>query len=188
MNEGDMLPKPMLSSIHLPVAVSWQEIQKRASAAAVGKVIEKSPVKITIKDLVIWEEFGLIKVQVQTQGTYDGTIKVSTRPVFNKVANKFEFNDLKLDMAAESFLQKGAVFLLRGVIERQIEKILDRSLDEPIREFTAKANEQLKSFKPMPNVDLDGELKDFKLVDFGYDDKGVMLSMAAEGMLAVRVV
>ncbi len=187
MSEGDKLPRPMLSSIHLPVAVSWQEIQKRASAAAVGKVIEKSPVKITIMDVVIWEEFGLIKVQVKTQGSYDGMIRLSTRPVFNKAKNKFEFNDLKLDMAAETFLQKGAVFLLRGVIESQLEKILDRSLDDPIREFTAKANQQLKSFKPMPNVDLDGELKEFKLVDFGYDEKGVMLSMAAEGMLAVRV-
>jgi len=88
MREGDKLPKPMLSSIHLPVAVSWQEIQKRASAAAVGKVIEKSPVKITIKDVVIWEEFGLIKVQVKTQGSYDGVIRLSTRPVFNKLKNK----------------------------------------------------------------------------------------------------
>jgi len=187
MSEGDKLPKPMLSSIHLPVAVSWQEIQKRASVAAIGKVIEKSPVKITITDLVIWEEFNLIKVQVKTQGTYDGIIRLSMRPVFDKTKNKFKFNDLKLDMAAEGFLQKGAVFLLRGVIESQLEKILDRSLDEPIKEFTAKANEQIKSFKPMPNIDLDGELKEFKLVDFGYDNKGVMLSMAAEGVLAVRV-
>jgi len=187
MLEGDKLPKPMLSSIHLPVAVSWQEIKKRASAAAVGKVIEKSPVKITITDLVIWEEFGLIKIQVKTQGTYDGVIKLTTRPTFDKGKNKFVFNDLNLDMAAESFFQKGAVYLLRGVIESQLEKILDRSLDVPIKEFTAKANEQIKVFKPMPNIDLAGELMDFKLIDFGYDDKGVMLSMAAEGKLAVRV-
>jgi len=185
--EGDMLPKPLLSSIHLPVAVSWQEIQKRASAAAIGKVIEISAVKVTITDLVIWEEFKLMKVQVKTEGTYDGIIRLTMRPVFDKTKNKFEFNDLKLDMATENFFQKGAVFLLRGVIESQLEKILDRSLDEPIKEITAKANEQIKSFKPMPNVDLDGELREFKLIDFAYDDKGVMLSLAAEGVLAVRV-
>lgn len=187
MSAPDNLPTPMLSTIHLPIAVSWEEIQKRASEFAVGKVIKKSPVEITIKDMVIWEEQGLVKIQVETFGTYDGIIRLSTHLVFNKSANKFEFQNLKLDMAAESFFQRGMVMLLRGTIEKQLEKVLDQPLDEHIKLFTNKANEQIKQFKPMPNIDLEGELKDFKLVDFGYTEQGVILQMAAQGVLGVRV-
>jgi len=187
MSAPDNLPTPVLSSIHLPIAVSWEEIQKRASEFAVGKVIKKSPVEVTIKDMVIWEEQGLIKIQVETFGTYDGIIRLSTQLVFNKMANKFEFKNLKLDMAAESFFQRGMVMLLRGTIEKQLQKILDQPLDAHIRTFTGKANEQIQNFKPMPNIDLEGELKDFKLVNFGYNEQGVILQMAAQGHLAVRV-
>lgn len=181
------VPTPLLSTIHLPVAVSWKEIQRRAIEFGVGQTIKKPPVEITIKDLVIWEENGLVKIQVETVGTYDGIIRVTAQPVFNKALNKFEFQAFNLDMVTESFFQRGMVMLLKGTIEKQLENILDQSLDQPIKDMKKKANEEIQKLKPLPNIHLLGGIEDFKLVDFNYNNKGVILQMAAQGRLGVRV-
>lgn len=181
------VPTPLTSTIHLPVVISWKEIQKRAKAFGVGQKIKKSPIEVDITDLVIWEDQGLVKIQVETVGSYDGIIRMTARPVFNKVLNKFEFQNFNLDMASNNFFQRGMVMLLRGTIEKQFETILDQSLDQPIQDLIKRANGELKNLKPIPNMELLGGVENFKLVDFGYNDKGVILQMAAQGRLAVRI-
>jgi len=181
------LPQQPLSQINIPVFVSWKEAQKIAKEYFIGMKVDQGQLNVTVLDIAIREQNGKVFLSLETEGTYDGDIIVTTRPVFKKDKNKIDFEDLDLKMETSNFFQKGMVVLLRRTIEKQLEKMLDITLDQPIDQLLTMVNMQLKGFLAAPMVKITGKINEIDLLEMTYEAKGLFLQVAAHGHIQFYV-
>lgn len=174
------LPK---SSVDVPVFLSWEEAQNMARQYLIGMEFNVNQFSVKILNVSVREQAQKVFLDLQTSGTYDGAIQVTCHPVFNPTLNKIEFEDFDLKMETDNFFQKGMVLLLRGAIEKQLEKALDMTLDQPIGELLKRINTLLTDFKAMPQLSIKGTIENMELRSFTYSPQGFQLRITAEGQL-----
>ena len=181
------LSQQPLSQINIPVFVSWKEAQNIAKQYLVGMKVDQGQLNVTVLDIAIREQNGKVFLSLQTEGTYDGDIIVTAKPVFKKEENKIDFEDLDLQMETGNLFQKGMVVLLRRTIEKQLEKMLDITLDQPINQLLNIVNTQLVGFRAAPMVNITGKINEIDLLEMTYEAKGLFLQVAARGHIQFYV-
>lgn len=175
---------PHKSRVDVPVFLSWKEAQNMMQGYLTGMEFNINQFSVTIEQVAVREQAQKVFLSLHTSGTYDGEIQVTCHPVFNPSRNKIEFEDFDLKMETGNFFQKGMVLLLRGAIEKQLEKALDMTLDQPIGDLLERINLLLTDFKATPQLSIKGTIDRLEVISFSYSALGLQLRITAEGQLA----
>ena len=176
-----------ISKINIPVFITWREAQNMIRHYFIGMDLDQGQLKVKVLDIALREQAGKVFLQIKAEGTYDGDIILTTLPVFDKAQNKIDFQDLDLQMETGNIFQKGMVVLLRRTIEKQLEKALDFTLDQPAEQLLKMVNTQLQGFQAAPMINITGEINEIELLDMYYEAKGVFMQIAAQGHLKFYV-
>lgn len=125
-------------------------------------------------------------VDLKVSGIYDGTLKVSFKPSFDKTNHKLTLDNLKIQMKEKGLFSKGLNWMMQGFMQDKIEDSIQSQLDSNLKEF-------LKMYlkKPQKMVVPEGFLmilnvEDFDIINMFFADTVLNIQLEAEGQLQLK--
>jgi len=125
-------------------------------------------------------------VDLEVSGIYDGTLKVSFKPSFDKTSHKLTLDNLKIQMKEKGLFSKGLNWMMQGFMQNKIEDTIQSQVDSKLREFV-----KMYLKKPQEIVVPEGflmflNIEDFDIVNMFFDDSILNIQLEAEGQLQLK--
>jgi len=179
-----------LFEINIPVAIQLTEIIKATREELVGKTfpIPGSKRVVTINDL---DMFGsnktlIIKANIQSKGT-KGDVYIYADPVYDTSTRSLKVENLRFDAKTNNVLANKAAWLANSFFIKVIQSRITYDLGKNVDEMKAQLEQSMKSLPYNNNLDLNLNIRDFKIKDVFFDPGYAYLSVNVSGKVSVNV-
>lgn len=171
--------------IRIGTEISYQEAQRLAQGAIEGERYDYGKRHVIVEKLELYGEGNKLVVNTTISGTYNGTVSMTGRPVYNANKNSIDIKDLNYTVDSRSFLLKSAGWLLKSKFKNMIENNMDFLLEENLKDMETQIKDQLSSYQLTDDFVLDGELQDLNIANAYLAPEGMRVDVALFGKLKV---
>ena len=174
-------------TIHINTEISYGEAERIAKAQLLGQTFSQGKRSVTVEDLELYGQGNKIVVNTKLSGSYNGSIYLVGKPVYNFRKNTIEIEKLDYELSSRNFLLKSAGWLLKSTMKNKIEENMNFLLDYNLEEMQAQFQEQLSTYKITDDVLLKGELKDISIQNAYLAPESIIVDLALSGRLNIKV-
>ena len=174
-------------TIFIRGGIPYAEDEALARSQLVGETFSAGKRSVTVNDLALSGHNGLLQVDIDLSGNYEGTIQVAGRPTYNAQRKKMEFKDLNYSMKTRNLLFKSAGWLLKSALKGRLQKQLNAYLDSGLTDWKAMLEEQLRQAELGPGVQLVSQVKELRILRAEALEEGFEATVGVSGTLAVEV-
>lgn len=190
------LPLPPLQSrqeagddftIHLNTEISYEEAERIAKSELLGQTFSQGKRSVTVQDIELYGQGNKIVVNTVLSGSYNGSIYLVGKPVYNFRKNTIEIEKLDYDLSSKGFLLKSAGWLLKSAMKNKIEENMNFLLDYNLEEMRGQFQKQLEEYKITDDIILKGELQDLSIQNAYLAPESIIVDLALTGRLNINV-
>ena len=174
-------------SMVLSTEISYEEAEKIAKDQLLGETYSYGKRSVTVEDLELYGQGERLVVNTKLSGSYNGSIFLTGKPVFNAKKNNVQIKDLKYTLDTKNFLVKSAGWLLKSTIKNQIQDNLDFLLNYNMEEIEKQIQQQLSDYKISEGIALKGRLDGISIENAYLLPQGMRIYLALNGELGVTV-
>jgi hypothetical protein len=174
-------------NLHLNTSISYDEAERLAKAQLVGEKFSYGKRSVTVEDLEFYGQNDRIIINTKLSGTYNGSIYLSGKPVYNTKKNSIDIKDLDYTLDTRNKLFRSASWLFKSTIKNKIEENFDFLLDYNLKDAQQQFKDQLREYKVAEGIILTGDLKDLSIEDAFLTPEGMIVDLALKGRLNVEV-
>ena len=174
-------------SLVLSTEITYEEAEKIAKDQLLGETYSYGKRSVTVEDLELYGQGDKLVVNTRLSGSYNGSIFLTGKPVFNSKKNNIQIKDLKYTLDTKNFLVKSAGWLLKSTIKNQIQDNLDFLLQYNMEEIEKQIQQQLSDYKINDGVTLSGQLKGINITNAYLLPQGMRIYLSLNGQLGVTV-
>ncbi|WP_282782033.1 DUF4403 family protein [Phaeodactylibacter xiamenensis] len=174
-------------TLHINAEISYDEAERLAKTQLVGETFSYGRRSVTIQDLEFFGKGSNIVVNTTLSGTYNGSIYLVGRPVFNPKKNTIDIEDLEYTLDTKNYLFRSAGWLMKSTIKNKIAENLNFLLDYNMKDMQAQFQEQLQEYELATGVVLNGNLEALDLRNAYLTVDGMVVDLALTGNVNVRV-
>lgn len=174
-------------TLHLNTEISYQEAERLAKAELVGETFTYGRRAVTIQDLEFFGQGSNIVINTVLSGTYNGSIYLIGKPVYNPNKNTIDIEDLEYSLDTKNFLFRSAGWLMKSTIKNKIAENVNFLLDYNLKDMQAQFQEQLKDYELATGLVLNGELAAIDLRNAFLTVDGMVVDLALTGKVNIRV-
>lgn len=171
--------------IRVGTQISYQEAQRLAQGAVEGERYDYGKRYVIVDAIELYGQGNKLVVNTTISGTYNGTVSMTGRPVYNANKNSIDIKDLNYTVDSRNFLLKSAGWLLKSKFKNMIEANMDFLLEENLKDMENQIREQLSNYELTDNFVLDGELKELNIANAYLAPEGMRVDVALMGKLRV---
>jgi hypothetical protein len=173
--------------IRLRTDVPYEEAERLAKQELLGETFSEGKRSVTIEDLELYGQGNKLIVNTKLSGSYNGSIYLTGRPVYNPKKNVVDIKDLDFTLETRNFLHKSAAWLLKGTLRKRIEENMNFLLQYNLDELKNQLQEQLNNYPITRGIVLDGKLEDLNIQDAFLSTEAIRVDVALVGRLNVQV-
>ena len=173
--------------IRLRTDVPYEEAERLAKQELLGETFSEGKRSVTIEDLELYGQGNKLIVNTKLSGSYNGSIYLTGRPVYNPKKNVVDIKDLDFTLETRNFLHKSAAWLLKGTLRKRIEENMNFLLQYNLNELKNQLQEQLNNYPITRGIVLDGKLEDLNIQDAFLSTEAIRVDVALVGRLNVQV-
>lgn len=174
-------------TLHLNTQISYEEAERLAKVQLVGEQFSYGKRSVTVEDLEFYGQNDQIIVNTKLSGTYNGSIYLSGKPVYNTAKNTIDIKDLEYTLDTKNKLFRSAGWLFKSAIKNKIEENFDFLLDYNLKDMQQQFQEQLQSYEVAQGITLSGDLREINIEDAFLTPEGMVVDLALGGRLNVEV-
>lgn len=167
--------------IALNADVFYKDLRAIAAPLLLGREFDADGKSVTIKDFDLSGNGDKLVVKLETQGSLDGVVYLTAKPVFNPQTRVFSFEEVDFDMQTESLLLKSADWFLHGAIRSIIQEKLNMNLSGQLEQSRLIAAKALARMQLMDHVFLKSEIKELKFKDALVQQDKISVQVYTEG-------
>lgn len=171
--------------IALNADVFYKDLSAIAAPLLLGRQFDADGKSVTIKDFELSGNGDKLVVKLATQGSLDGVVYLTAKPVFNPQTRVFSFEDVDFDMQTESLLLKSADWFLHGAIRSIVQEKLNMNLTGQLEQSRLIAAKALARMQLMDHVFLKSEIKELKFKDALVQQDKISILVYSEGESAI---
>lgn len=171
--------------IALNADVFYKDLRAIAAPLLLGRQFDADGKSVTIKDFDLSGNGDKLVVKLETQGSLDGVVYLTAKPVFNPQTRVFSLEDVDFDMQTESLLLKSADWFLHGAIRSIIQEKLNMNLTGQLEQSRLIAAKALARMQLMDHVFLKSEIKELKFKDALVQQDKISILVYSEGESAI---
>lgn len=171
--------------IALNTDVFYRDLRAIALPLLLDKRFDSDGKSIVIKDFDLYGNGNKLVVKLETQGSLDGVIFLTAKPVFNAQTNLFSVEDVDFDMQTQSLLLKSADWFLHGTIRGMIQEKLNMNLTQQLEQARQVASRALTRMQLMDRLYLKGDIKNLKFKDVIVQQDKISIQVYMEGETAI---
>lgn len=132
--------------IHLGADVPFVRAQELARKAVEGETYTSGKRAVTVQDIELFGQDDQLIVQVRMTGSYNGSVYLKGKPVFNQTLNAIEIQDLDFTLETRNFLVKGGAWLLKSTLRKRLQETMDFYLQYNMDAAKKALQDQLNAF------------------------------------------
>jgi hypothetical protein len=174
-------------ALHIKTKITYDEAERIAKQEVVGQTFSQGKRSVTIQDLEFYGRGNKIIVNTMLTGSYNGSIYLEGIPVYNDRKNTIDIEDLQYTLDTKNVLFKSAGWLLKSAIKPKIEENLNFLMDYNLKSMQAEFQEQLKQYSVSEGVTIFGDLKELNIRNAYLTYDGMIVDLALEGQVRVKV-
>ena len=173
--------------MNINVNVPFEEAEKIARAFVIGETFSNGGQEISVEDLQLSGKEELLAIFVKVSGSYNGSINLTGKPVFNAQSKTIEMEDLDFGLETRNFIFKSISWLFKKGLLKKIEKGLRFPLEDKIEEIKALIKEKLQDYEIAPHIRLQGTLEGVDVGETSLDSQALYVKIQSHGKVNVRV-
>jgi hypothetical protein len=171
--------------IALNADLYYKDLRAIAAPLLLNKKFDSDGRSVLIKDLDLYGNGDKIVVKLQTQGSLDGVLYLTAKPVFNPQTNIFSVEDVDFDMQTKDLLLQSADWFLHGSIRGMIQEKLNMNLTSQLEQSRQLAGKALARMQLMEHVFLKCDIKSLKFKDVLVQKDKISVQVYTEGESAI---
>ncbi|MCB0572265.1 MAG: DUF4403 family protein [Phaeodactylibacter sp.] len=174
-------------TLHLNTEITYEEAERLAKAQLLGETFSQGKRSVLIEDVELYGQGDKIVVNTVLRGSYNGSIYLVGKPVYNPQKNTIDVESLEYTLDTRNFLVRSAGWLLKSTMKKKIEENMNFLLDYNLKEMQAQFQEQLHNYKLTEKVTLDGELRELGIENAYLSQESIIIALALKGKLNILV-
>lgn len=171
--------------IALNADLFYKELRAIASPLLLNKRFDSDGKSIIVKELDLYGNGDKLVVKLETEGSLEGVVYLTARPVFNPQTNVFSVEDVDFDMQTRSLLMRTADWFLHGTIRGMLQERLNMDLTQRLEQSRQMAGKALARVQLMEHVVLKGDIKSLRFNDVIVQQDRISIQVYTEGESAV---
>jgi hypothetical protein len=165
----------------------FEEAEALARSQLVGETFSSGKRSVTVNDLHMSGRDGLLQVEVDLSGSYNGKIQVQGRPQYDARRQKLACKDLDYSLETRNILYRSASWLLKGSLKGRLQKELNQYLDSGLSDWKGMLEEQLRQTELGPGVSLNSQVEELRILRAEATEEGFQTTVGVSGKLALEV-
>lgn len=171
--------------IALNADIFYKDLRAIAAPLLLNKQFDSDGKSVTIKDFDLSGNGDKLVVKLETQGSLDGVVYLTAKPVFNAETNVFSVEDVDFDLQTQSMLLKSADWFLHGTIRGIIQEKLNMNLTQQLEQTRQTAAKALNRMQLMDHVFLKSDIRNLKFKDVLVQQDKISIQVYTEGESAI---
>lgn len=173
--------------LFLDTDIPFQEAEKLARAQLVGETFSQGNRSVKVEDIELYGQGNFLIVNTKLTGSYNGSIYLTGRPVFDNLHNTVKVEDIKFTLDTENFLYKSAGWLLKSTLRKKIQDNLQFLLDDNLKDIQQQLQEQLSNYTIAKGIQLKGQLQELNLQNAYLASDGIKVRIGLRGKADILV-
>jgi len=174
-------------AISIGAQVSYEEAERIARQQLVGETFSYGKRQVKVNDIGLYGQEDKVIVSTALEGTYNGTIYLEGRPVYDLRKNAIEIKDLDYTLDTKSALYKSASWLLKGTIKNRIQDNINFLVDANLSESKEMMQKQLDNYPIAAGINLRGEVDELSIRDIYIVKDGLYADILLTGKMKITV-
>jgi hypothetical protein len=171
--------------IALNADVFYRDLRAIAAPLLLDKQFDSDGNSVIIKDFDLSGNGDKLVIKLVTQGSLDGVIYLTAKPVFNPQTNVFSVEDVDFDMQTQSLLLNSADWFLHGTIRSMIQEKLNLNLTQQLEQSRQIAAKALTRMQLVDHVFLKSDIHNLKFKDVIVQQDKISIQVYTEGESAI---
>jgi hypothetical protein len=174
--------------ISLNTDLYYKDLRAIAAPLLLNKKFDSDGKSVVVKDFDLYGNGDKVVVKLETEGSLDGVIYLTAKPVFNPQSNIFSLEDVDFDMQTQSLLLKSADWFLHGTIRGMIQEKLNVNLTQQLEKSRETAAKALSRVTLIEHLFLKCDIKDlaFKEVIVQQDKISIQIFTNGESTVSMQ--
>ncbi len=173
--------------LFLSTEVPYTEAERIARAEMVGETFSEGKRTVTVEDIELYGHGNKIIVNAKLSGSYNGSIYLTGKPVYNANKNAIDIKDLDFTLETRNFLLKSGAWLLKSTIRKKLQENMNFLLEYNMNELKKQLEQQLSNYQVSRNIYLEGQLEALNIQDAFLAPTSIRVELAVKGRLNVQV-
>ncbi|MEQ8702406.1 MAG: DUF4403 family protein [Phaeodactylibacter sp.] len=174
-------------TLHINAEIAYNEAERLAKQQLLGETFSYGRRSVKIEDLEFFGKGSNIVINTTLSGTYNGSIYLVGRPVYNPRKNTIDIEDLEYTLDTKNYLFRSAGWLMKSTIKNKIAENLNFLLDYNMKDMQQQFQEQLQEYELATGLVLNGNLEAIDLRNAYLTVDGMVVDLALKGNVNVRV-
>lgn len=171
--------------IALNTDIFYKDLRIVAAPLLLNKQFDSDGKSVLIKDFDLYGNGDKLVVKLVTQGSLDGVIYLTAKPVFNTETKVFSVEDVDFDMQTQNLLLASADWLLHGVFRSIIQDKLNMNLTQQLEQSRQVAAKALTRLQLMEKLFLKCDIRNLKFKDVVVQQDKISIQVYTEGESAI---
>jgi hypothetical protein len=171
--------------IALNADIFYKDLRAIVAPLLLNKQFESDGKSVIVKDFDLSGNGDKLVVKLETQGSLDGVVYLTAKPVFNAQTNVFSVEDVDFDLQTQSMLLKSADWFLHGTIRGIIQEKLNMNLTQQLEQSRQIAAKALNRMQLMDRVFLKSDIHNLKFKDVIVQQDKISIQVYTEGESAI---
>lgn len=172
---------------NLTTDISMKEAESMAKTYVLNQKFYPGGKEIVVRDIQLFGQNDKIVVNVSFTGSYEGSLYLIGRPIFNPKKNTIEMEDLDYDLQSKDFMLRSAKWLFDKVILKKMKEACVFPLDENVQYFKTTMNDMLREYKFTNNVILRGMVSNINVQRIQILQGNIKIYVSSNGTLNLDV-
>ena len=172
---------------NLTTDISMKEAESMAKTYVLNQKFYPGGKEIVVRDIQLFGQNDKIVVNVSFTGSYEGSLYLIGRPIFNPQKNTIEMEDLDYDLQSKDFMLRSAKWLFDKVILKKMKEACVFPLDENVKFFKTTMNDMLREYKFTNNVILRGMVSNINVQRIQIQQGNIKIYVSSNGTLNLDV-
>jgi len=126
----------------------------------IGKTFENDGKEITVHDIKLFGIDENIAVEVEASGSFNGTLILQGKPVYDKGKKEVYVDDLDISVNTNNILHKAGAWMFKSKIKNNLKDMMRISIKENIEMVQSKIDEYIKEINDQGDAELEIKLLD----------------------------
>jgi len=172
--------------IHLGAEVPFVRAQELARKAVEGETFSSGKRSVTVQDIELYGQDSLLIVNIRTTGSYNGSVYLKGKPMFNPERNAVEIQDLDFTLETRNFLLKGGAWLLKSTLRKRLQETMDFYLQYNLDTAKQTLEEQLNAFQLDQGFHIRSKVERLEIGGVELTQTGFLVDIKLSGKAAIR--
>lgn len=173
--------------LFLDTDIPFEEAERLAKAQLVGETFTQGSRSVKVEDIELYGQGNFLIVNTKLNGSYNGSIYLTGRPVFDNLHNTVKVEDIKFTLDTENFLYKSAAWLLKSTLRKKIQDNLQFLLDYNLKDIQQQLQDQLSNYPIAKGILLKGQLRELNLQNAYLASDGIKVRLGLRGKADILI-